>query len=135
MTSSRKLKWKSDFDKEVLIENFAKRGWVKSDKDDDDWNFYWATVYTTRNLFNPKTGTPLYYSGIRFNDGQIINHFPNHYELVRKDLMVKNLKRYKKELEKNEHYMAKDEIWGGPNLHMDFFPQTFIFPSTLWLML
>jgi tubulin polyglutamylase TTLL1 len=34
--------------------------------------------------------------GIRLNDGQIVNHFPNHYELVRKDLMVKNLKRYKK---------------------------------------
>lgn len=27
--------------------------------------------------------------------------------------------------------MAKDEIWGGPNLHMDFFPQTFIFPSMI----
>lgn len=46
--------------------------------------------------------------GIRLHDGQIINHFPNHYELTRKDLMVKNLKRYRKELEKNEHYLAKD---------------------------
>ena len=54
--NSRKLKWKSDFDKEVVIENFTKRGWVKADKDDDDWNFYWATVWTTRNLFNPKSG-------------------------------------------------------------------------------
>ena len=88
---SKKLKWKSDFDKEVIIENFTKRGWTKADKDDDDWNFYWATVWTTRNLFNPK-------SGIRLNETQIMNHFPNHYELVRKDLMVKNLKRYKKEL-------------------------------------
>ncbi len=41
--------------------------------------------------------------------------------------MVKNLKRYKKELEKNEHFLAKDEIWG--NAHMDFFPMTFTFPS------
>ena len=54
---SRKLKWRSDFDKEVVIENFTKRGWTKADKDDDDWNFYWATVWTTRNLFNPKSGT------------------------------------------------------------------------------
>jgi hypothetical protein len=31
---------------------------------------------------------------------RIINHFPNHLELTKKDLMVKNIKRYKKELEK-----------------------------------
>ncbi len=84
-------------------------------------------ISSTLNQVHPY----LNFTGMRFNDGQIINHFPNHYELVRKDLMVKNLKRYKKELEKNEHYMAKDEIWGGPNLHMDFFPQTFIFPSII----
>lgn len=34
--------------------------------------------------------------GVRLNETQIVNHYPNHYELVRKDLMVKNLKRYKK---------------------------------------
>lgn len=31
---------------------------------------------------------------------QKINHFRNHYELTRKDLMIKNLKRYKKNLER-----------------------------------
>jgi hypothetical protein len=31
---------------------------------------------------------------------RVINHFPNHYELTRKDLMVKNIKRYRKELAK-----------------------------------
>ena len=44
--------------------------------------------------------------------------------------MVKNIKRYRKELEKNEHYLAKDEVWGGPGIHMDFLPLTFTFPST-----
>lgn len=39
-----------------MIGNFTKRGWAKTDKDDDDWNFYWATVWTVRNLFNPKSG-------------------------------------------------------------------------------
>jgi tubulin polyglutamylase TTLL9 len=29
-----------------------------------------------------------------------VNHYRNHYELTRKDLMVKNLKRFKKQLEK-----------------------------------
>jgi hypothetical protein len=27
---------------------------------------------------------------------RLINHYPNHYELTRKDLMVKNIKRYLK---------------------------------------
>lgn len=95
--NSKKLKWRSDFDKEVVIGNFIKRGWSKADKDDDDWNFYWATVWTVRNtLFNPKSGIYDVKSGIRLNEGQIVNHFPNHYELVRKDLMVKNWKKYKK---------------------------------------
>jgi len=31
---------------------------------------------------------------------QKVNHFRNHFELTRKDLMVKNLKRKRKELEK-----------------------------------
>jgi len=33
-----------------------------------------------------------------------VNHFRNHYELTRKDLMVKNLKRHKKQLEKEGKY-------------------------------
>lgn len=28
---------------------------------------------------------------------RLVNHFPNHYELTRKDLMVKNVKRYLKD--------------------------------------
>lgn len=32
---------------------------------------------------------------------RIINHFPNHFELTRKDLMVKNIKRYYKEFQRD----------------------------------
>jgi hypothetical protein len=35
-----------------------------------------------------------------------VNHFPNHYELTRKDLMVKNLRRYRKDLERDGHQDA-----------------------------
>jgi hypothetical protein len=49
-------------------------------------------------------------TGYRLSDDQIVNHFPNHYELTRKDLMVKNIKRYRKELEKEGSPLAeKDE--------------------------
>ena len=33
---------------------------------------------------------------------QRINHFRNHYELTRKDLLIKNLKRTKKQLERED---------------------------------
>ena len=32
-TYENKLRWKSDFDKQVLIQNFEKRGWVKASGD------------------------------------------------------------------------------------------------------
>ena len=38
---------------------------------------------------------------------QIINHFPNHDELTKKDLMVKNIKRYRKELERDREAIAE----------------------------
>ena len=43
-------------------------------------------LLSLRNLFSVD-------SGYRMNDFQIINHFSNHYELTRKDTMVKNIKR------------------------------------------
>ncbi|CAD8095770.1 unnamed protein product [Paramecium primaurelia] len=98
---NKKLKWKSDFEKSVIIENFLNRGWIKSqEKEDDstDWNVYWATVWN-----------------------QIINHFPNHYELTRKDYMVKNLKRFKREQDKETY---EQQGW-----NFDFLPTTYIFPG------
>ena len=119
---NKKLKWRTDFDKQVIITNYVNRGWVKcSEKEEDDWNVYWATVWTVRNIFNPK-------SGIRLNDSQILNHFPNHYELTRKDLMVKNFKRFRKDMEKENHPITqKDE--NGIYLYLDFLPQTYTLPG------
>lgn len=37
---------------------------------------------------------------VHLSDWQRINHFPNHYELTRKDLLLKNLKRTKRQLER-----------------------------------
>ena len=82
--SNGKIVWKSDIEKGAIITNFERRGWIKSNNNDDDWNIYWANVHNVKVLFNPD-------NGYRLNDSQIINHFPNHYELTRKDLMVKNI--------------------------------------------
>ena len=93
------------------------------------------------------------------NDFQIINHFSNHYELTRKDTMVKNIKRYRRDLEREGNPLAEKSGEGtntfiyyvvgfvkntlhidtkighyifsfsGRYLYLDFIPTTFILPA------
>lgn len=115
-----RLKYACDQDKSVLLNNFEARGWIPVSPD-DDWNFYWANVQSIRSVFSVD-------SGYRLQDDQIINHFPNHMELTRKDLMVKNIKRYRKELDKeNSPLTERDE--NGRFVHLDFIPQTYMLPA------
>ena len=52
-----------------------------------------------------------------FHTCRVINHFPNHYELTRKDMMMKNIKRYRKDLEKEGNPLAeKDDL--GRYIHL-----------------
>ncbi|CUG88411.1 tubulin tyrosine ligase, putative [Bodo saltans] len=80
------LRYKTDFEKCALNFVFRRLSWELCD-DNSQWHFHWMTVGHVRNVFSPESST-------RLNDLQIINHFPNHYELTRKDLMYKNIKRY-----------------------------------------
>eukprot|EP00043_Microstomoeca_roanoka_P007211 m.69539 g.69539 ORF g.69539 m.69539 type:complete len:402 (+) comp13740_c0_seq4:49-1254(+) len=115
-----KVKWCTDLEKNCLISNFERRGWQRVTPE-DAWNVYWATVGTVHRMFNPD-------SGQRLNDNQVVNHFPNHYELTRKDLMVKNIKRYRRDLEREGSPLAAK----GPDgryLHLDLVPDTFMLPS------
>ena len=86
---------------------------------------------------------------MRLNDNQVVSHFPNHYELTRKDLMVKNIKRYRKELERAwlervEASGNSSSSSGGSTMYgslgstqaagamcpdMDIIPTTFILPN------
>jgi len=118
-THKVKVTFCTDLEKSVLITNFEKRGWIQVDAD-DEWNFYWAGIQTCRTLFSLD-------SGYRMNDRQIINHFPNHYELTRKDLLVKNIKRYRKELERDGSEMGTKIQ--GRYIYLDFIPVTFILPA------
>uniref|UniRef100_A0A8K9WVP8 Polyglutamylase complex subunit TTLL1 n=1 Tax=Oncorhynchus mykiss TaxID=8022 RepID=A0A8K9WVP8_ONCMY len=117
---ANKVKWVTDIEKSVLINNFEKRGWTQV-TENEDWNFYWMSVQTIRNVFSVDTG-------YRLSDEQMVNHFPNHYELTRKDLMIKNIKRYRKDMEKEGSPLAeKDE--NGKYLYLDFVPVTFMLPA------
>ncbi|KAG5482490.1 hypothetical protein CUR178_05630 [Leishmania enriettii] len=54
-----------------------------------DWHFFWMHVGRVRHTVCSST--------FRWQEQQIINHFPDHTELTRKDLMYKNIKRYLRE--------------------------------------
>ena len=108
-----KLGWKSDLNKDVIIQNFTDRFWEEIE-DDDDWNIFWASVTTIRQIFSGK-------SYIKLTEFQLLNHFPNFYELTRKDLMAKNIKKYKKQLLKE----------GKTIDHLDFLPLTFVLPQDM----
>ncbi|XP_017784470.1 PREDICTED: probable tubulin polyglutamylase TTLL1 [Nicrophorus vespilloides] len=114
-----KVTFCTDLDKSVVVTNCEKRGWVQVGPE-DDWNIYWAGTLTCKSLFSVD-------SGYRMSDAQIINHFPNHYEISRKDLLVKNIKRYRRELEKEGNVIA--EKGDSKYLHLDFIPVTFVLPA------
>lgn len=112
------IKWRCELDRSVIFENMADRGWEEA-SDEDEWNFYWINVGLIRKVFHPA-------SKIRLGDRQVLNHFPNHYELTRKDLMAKNIKKYRKEVEKDILVLAngrKMEING------DIIPPTYNLPQ------
>ena len=99
-TAVRRIRWRSDFEKKCIVSNFERRGWRKVLEDEDEyWNLYWASK-----------GTHLSSIMMRLGEDQLVNHFPNHYELTRKDLMVKNIKKYRKELERAGRASEVDEI-------------------------
>ncbi|KAF7247569.1 hypothetical protein EG68_09703 [Paragonimus skrjabini miyazakii] len=109
-----RLKFATDVDKSVISSNCETRGWTLSSPD-DDWNFFWASVQSVRTIFNSDTG-------YRLSDNQIVNHFPNHFELTRKDMMVKNIKRYRRDLEREGSPLAaRDEC--GRYIYLDFIPK------------
>ena len=118
-TPLARFKWKLDYEKSVLSETFERReGWARTE--DDDWNFFWASAFTVQGIFNPEKGR-------RLADDQLVNHYPNHFELSRKDFLLKNIKRYAKEMNKRGH----SGPMSGPlsSLPRDFIPPSYLLPA------
>jgi tubulin polyglutamylase TTLL9 len=80
--------------------------------DPDDWDFYWADKPWVRDVL-PRQ--PL-------REHQRLNHFPNFYELTRKDNLAKNLKRMKRQLEREGSHQ-------DAAAHFDFFPASYLLPA------
>ncbi|KAE8574253.1 hypothetical protein XENTR_v10003346 [Xenopus tropicalis] len=85
-------------------------GWTEV-RDDGDWDFYWCDVGWLRENFDH----------IYMEEHVRICHFRNHYELTRKNFMVKNLKRFRKQLERESGRTEASKC--------DFFPKTFELPA------
>jgi len=94
----------------------SRPGWKETDSD-TDWDFNWADIHWIRD----------FYDHIQFDDRQRVNHYRNHYELTRKDLLVKNLKRMKRQLERSEQHEEAQ--------HYGFFPSTHVLPQEYSLFL
>ena len=69
------------------------RGWKCTDSE-MDWDFYWSSVGWINEV----------YDHARFAPWQKINHFRNHRELCRKDLLVKNIYRMIRKLRREKRY-------------------------------
>ncbi|KAL0234139.1 hypothetical protein PCE1_001177 [Barthelona sp. PCE] len=135
---TEQIYFKCDVNKQSILSNFEARGLERATG--DEWSIYWATVSSTKSIFHPE-------NRFRFSDRQIINHFSNNYALCRKDLMVRHIKRYRKELERENNPLGMRDAFGKYTL-LDLIPPTYILPnemalfeehfrrepSTLWIM-
>uniref|UniRef100_A0A8C6QDB8 Tubulin--tyrosine ligase-like protein 9 n=1 Tax=Nannospalax galili TaxID=1026970 RepID=A0A8C6QDB8_NANGA len=84
-------------------------GWVEV-KDEGEWDFYWCDVRWLQKNFDQTY----------MNKHVRISHFRNYYELTQKNYMVKNLKRFRKQLEREAGKVEAAKC--------DFFPKTFDMP-------
>ena len=98
---------------------------------DRDWNLFWADKDWIHSELDR----------INLGPGQRVNHFRNHFELTRKDLLVKNIKKYKRGLEKAENAEIRQQSGGGGQLQrgeggaknsfefLNILPTTFVLPQ------
>ncbi|DBA01932.1 TPA: LOW QUALITY PROTEIN: hypothetical protein N0F65_006665 [Lagenidium giganteum] len=113
----RAVRFRTSLRNTVLDVLEVQGGWVETESE-FVWDLHWADVGWVREHLD--ASTPL-------QEHQRINHFQNHYELTRKDLLVKNLKRMKKLLQRSESRVEAE--------HYDFWASTFVLPTEYGMFL
>ena len=73
---------------------------------DTEWDFNWADKEWMRENFD----------GMRLEEHQRVNHYRNYYELCRKDLLIKNLKRMRKTIERDDQKVNGEDGAKYPSL-------------------
>ncbi|XP_041377177.1 probable tubulin polyglutamylase TTLL9 [Gigantopelta aegis] len=108
--SERYIRFKCSLQNTILDVLRQRPGWQEV-TGDSDWDFYWCDVWWMKETFDRAY----------FDDHVRINHFRNHYELTRKNLIVKNLKRLRRQIERESGKVEAQKC--------DFFPSTYELPS------
>jgi tubulin polyglutamylase TTLL9 len=112
------VRWRCHYRNTVYDVISARQGWREMPRDEGghytdstDWDIVWTDRVWARE----------YMHQFKLREGQRVNHFRNNYELCRKDNMVKNLKRARKQLEKDGRLQEA--------ANFDFFPTTYTVPQ------
>jgi tubulin polyglutamylase TTLL9 len=105
---SQVVRFKTSFSNTVF-DVMKGRGWRETESD-TDWDVAWLDREWVYEVFDT----------MRLENWQRLNHFRNGRELCRKDLLIKNLKRKKRQLER-ESKTEEAEAY-------DFAPTTFVLP-------
>lgn len=103
------IRFKTSF-RNTIYEVMKRRGWKQTDSE-MDWDFHWAEREWMFEVFD--------YAHLE--SWQRVNHFRNDRELCRKDLLIKNIKRQRRSLEKDKNYEAAKRY--------DFCPTTYVLPG------
>jgi len=104
---SNVVRFRTSF-KNTIYDVMKSRGWKENET---DWDFHWADRCWMSDGFDEAA----------LESHQRVCHFRNDKELCRKDLLIKNVKRFKKFLEKEKRTEEAEEF--------DFCPNTFVLPA------
>ena len=116
MTSADSIRFRATL-RNTVVDTFRSRsGWCEA-ADQDDWDITWTDVGWVHDHLGVHGG------GSDLEPHQRVNHFPNHYELTRKDLMVKNIKRMKRQLQRTQAPGSREAQ------RYDIYPASFVLPA------
>lgn len=102
--------FKTNFRNTIYDVMSSRPGWKETDSE-TEWDIRWAEVAWVREVMD----------NLHLDEAQKVNHFRNHYELTRKDFLIKNVKRMKTALKRSES-PEQAKLY-------DFCPTSFVLPQ------
>ena len=132
------IKYHSQFHNVIGSVMRNRSGWIKAnDEDEKKVDFFWVetlfmheqfdNIYFAEHVKGTNRVRPLLERPARLKPA-LVNHFPRFYELTRKNLLAKNLKRFQKMMVNRTKHESNDCREAIEN-EMDFFPVTFELPD------